>query len=442
MTTVFGNSYSLFLVQDLLTNDLLVGPISSCVDSQGNLFIGCESIGNTLFVIPSTNATIFGIPCSANTLTNLTTISGVPVNARPVLCLDQADNLYIGDYFFPIGLYVLTHTTSTIFGVVCPTNQATNILPTVDPTNLFFSPTGMVIDRDGNLFVANGWAGSGVRLLVLPSSSTNIFGVACLANSMTDISIVDTGGELLSLKGICIDTAGNIYIGNRKGNDPRLYTICVLPRQTGTIFGIPVIQNTITLLTVASDVNPNTAQPWGIRIDINGNLFWSLTDNTLHVLPAADATIFGIPCSMNTPTDITTTVDPNTRINNPYDICFDANNNLFIINRNGTTPAILPNIAPVYTFPSIGFGIYITSATTFLFDYATIQRYIAGQSISANQGRIYTPGTILTDTNRVVYSFGKNGLKTYAFREVQLPGSFVSVYLCVWSSSGLYPVML
>jgi len=440
MTSVFGNSYTPFLVQDLLTNDLLDEPISSCVDSQGNLFIGCRTIGNTLFVLPSTDATIFGIPCTANTLTNLTTISGIPVDTRPVLCLDANDNLYIGDYFLP-GLYVLTHTTSTIFGVECTANQATNIQPTVDPTNLLYSPTGMVFDSDGHLFVANGWD-SNPKFLVLPSSTTTIFGVACSENSMTDISVVDDDGELLSLKGICIDTAGNIYIGNRKGNDPRVNTICVLPRQTGTIFGTSVTQNIVSLLTVASDVNPATAEAWGIRIDSNGNLVWSLTDNTLHVLPAANATIFGVPCVMHTPTDLTATVDPDTRINNPYDICFDANNNLFIINRGSSTPAILPNTQPVYSFPTVGFGIYITSSSTFLFDYTAIQRYIAGQSMPANQGRTYTPGTILTDTNRVVYSFGKNGLKTYAFREVQLPGSLVSVYLCIWAASGIYPVML
>ena len=441
MTTVFGNSYTPFLVQDLLTNDLLDEPISSCVDSQGNLFVGCRTSGNTLFVLPSTDATIFGIPCTANTLTNLTTISGIPVSARPVLCLDANDNLYIGDYFFPKGLYVLTRTTSTIFGVECIANQATNILPIVDPSNLLYSPTGMVFDSDGHLFLANGWE-STYTFLVLPSSTTTIFGVACSANSMTDISVVDDDGELLSLKGICIDTAGNIYIGNRKGNAPRVTTICVLPRQTGTIFGIPVIQNIVTLLTVASDANPATAEPWGIRIDSNGNLFWSLTDNTLYVLPAANATIFGVSCVMNAPTDLTATVDPNTRINNPYDICFDANNNLFIINRDGVTPAILPDRPPVYTFPTLGFGIYITSSSTFLFDYTVIQRYIAGQTIPANQGRTYTPGIILTDTNRVVYSFGKNSLKTYAFREVQLPGTLVSVYLCIWAASGIYPVML
>jgi hypothetical protein len=441
MTTIFGNTYTPYVIEYLVTDGSLDNPISSCIDSLGNLFIGCRTPGKTLFVIPPIDTTIFGIACNANVLNNITSISGTPDSARPVLCLDSDDNLYIGDYFLPDRLMVLPRTTSTIFGVLCNANETTIISSVVDPGELLISPTGMAFDSSGNLFIANGWAyeysASNAKLLVLTNTNTNVFGVSCTANLVTDISIVDDNSLMSSLKGICFDSAGNLYIGNRNGTDRN---ICVLPRESGTLFGISVTQNIVSILTTAN------TEPWGVRIDSNGNLFWiESSPSLLHVLPRTDTVVYGVTCSENTPTNLTPTVDPNNNLIEPYDLCFDANMNLFIINREDTTPAILPNATLTTSFPSspsIGYGIYITTETTFLFDYQKVQNYIAGTPASPPYGAFATPGIILTDLHRVVYSFGTNGLKTYKFREVQLPGSLTSVYICIWAASGVSPSTL
>ena len=433
MTTIFGNTYTPFLVQDLSTNNLLNHPISSCVDSQGNLFVG--TYGNGLFVLSPIDTTIFGIPCTANTLTSLSGVSGMPaLGDRYVLCLDAADNLYMGIYITR-GLYVITQTTTTIFGVACTANQSNNLTPSVDPTGLIISPTGLAFDKDGNLFIVNGWAQSyntsNAKILVLTNTGPTLFGVPCVANTLTDISVVDSGNLLYAMKGICFDSQGNLYIGN---DTLSTHVIAVLPKTTGTIYGISCTQNIVSTLIVTN------ATVEGNRIDPNDNLCWVQQNNTLHVLAAKDSFLYGVLCLKNTPQNLTTIVDPNTVINNPYDLCFDAANNLFIMNRNSVTPAVLPFTNP--TFPTLGFGIYITTDVTFVFDYQTVQDYIAGKPISVFQGVYAPPGIILTDLHRVVYTFGKNKLKTYAFREVQLPGSLRSVYLCVWAASGVSPSML
>lgn len=431
MTTVFGNTYSPYVIQNLIANDLLVSPISSCIDSQGNLFIGCESNGNTLFVIPPIDSTIFGIACTGNTLNNLASIPGLPASARPVLCLDSNDTLYIGDYFSN-GLYVIPQTTSTIFSVACNGNEATNLRPTVDPGAILVSPTGMTFDSVGNLFIVNGWASGGVnKIFVLPPSPTTLFGIPCTENLLNNLSTLDTNVVLGAMRGLCIDSAGNLYIGSHTVDR----SICVLPVQSGTLYGISVTQNVVSILIIVG------SDPWGLRIDSYGNLFWAENDTlSLHVLPIADAVLFSVTCVKDTPIDLTSSVDPNLLIANPYDICFDSNNNLFIINRNTTTPAILPNAFPTFQYPV--FGIYISNTSTFLFDYTTVKRYVAGQSISAIQGSFVMPGLVLTDLRRTVYSYGKNKLQTYAFREVQLPDSLISAYICIWAASGVYPVML
>jgi hypothetical protein len=296
----------------------------------------------------------------------------------------------------------------------------------------------MAFDSDGNLFIANGWAyeysSSNAKLLVLTNTNTTVFGVSCTANLVTDISIVDGGSLMSSLKGICFDSTGNLYIGNRLVSDRN---ICVLPRETGTLFGTSVTQNIVSILTTAE------TEPWGVRIDSNGNLFWAESlPNLLHVLPIADTVLYGVTCSANTPTNLTPSVDPNNNISNPYDICFDASMNLFIINRDDFTPSVLPNLMLSPSFPVLGYGIYITTASTFLFNYQKVQDFIAGKAISLPHGAYAQPDIVLTDLRRHAYAFGTNGLKTYQFREVQINGSLESVYLCTWSADGISPSML
>jgi len=394
------------------------------------------TFGNGLFVLPPIDSTIFGIPCSANTLTSLSGVPGLPsIQSRYVLCLDAEDNLYMGIYSTGNGLYVIPQTTTTIFGVACTANESNNLTPSVDPTDLISSLTGMAFDADGNLFLANGWGTNGglESIFVLPPVTATVFGVLCTENILTNISVVDPDTILDSLKGICFDSAGNLYIGNN-GNPDR--TICVLPRNSGTLFGVSVVQNIVSVLTSA------TTEPQGVRIDPMGNLFWiESANNTLHVLPAMDTTLYGVPCSMNVPTDLTPFVDPDETISNPYDLCFDINRNLFLINRDSATPAVLPH-SQTLSFPLLGFGIYVATDATILFPYNAVQDFLAGKRSSVTQGSFVTPGTILTDLRRDVYIFGKNNLKTYQLREVQLPGSLRSVYLCVWAASGVSPSML
>jgi hypothetical protein len=250
---------------------------------------------------------------------------------------------------------------------------------------------------------------------------------------MNDISVIDTGNLLYSLRGICLDAAGNVYIGNDTSLEDHM--ICILPTSTGTVYGVACTQNVVSTLVLT------TATAEGVRIDVDGNLFWIETNNTVHTFPFADTNLFGQPCVKNTPTELTPFVDPDTILNRPYDLCFDFRKNLFFINRNSDTPGILPYTAP--GFPLFGgFGVYTTFPNTYLFHYDVVQTFLSGKPVPANQGAFFPEGIQLTDLRRTVYAYGQNRLKTYRFQEVQVPTSRISMYLCTWAASGIYPVML
>jgi len=138
-------------------------------------------------------------------------------------------------------------------------------------------PQAVAVDGAGNVFFANGGASGSVA--VLPAVTGTLFGISVTANQVT--TLVSSG--LSGPSGLALDNAGNLYITNSGSGN-----IEVLPKASGTLFGVTVTAN--TLATLVSGQGDAT----GIDFDSSGNLYWDRSAfGTISVLAAATGTLFG-----------------------------------------------------------------------------------------------------------------------------------------------------
>ena len=85
--------------------------------------------------------------------------------------------------------------------------------------------------------------------------------------------------------------AGDLYITNTNTAPPTAInnTVSVFPKHNGTLFGVPVTRHVLT--TVFSGLS----DPMGLAFDHGGNLYVANVQNgTVSVLPKASGTLFGV----------------------------------------------------------------------------------------------------------------------------------------------------
>lgn len=187
-----------------------------------------------------------------------------------------------------------------------------NNLSFTDPSGYLYSPYGVTVDVNNNVFFASAQA----SISVLTKSNTTLFGVSCKANHITDLSILDSDRILEGAIFTTFDEFNNLFIVDLTK------TLCVLPQTNTTIFGVDCSANRITL------VMPYIG--YGITFDSSWNLFVSIPTG-LGVISKTDTTIFGIDCSANSITDLSM-LDPSAYlIEDIMNAVVDNSGNVFIL---------------------------------------------------------------------------------------------------------------
>ena len=214
--------------------------------------------------------------------------------------IDDSDNLWIGDAdgADQDGVRVVPSADTTIFGVP--------VIGGVD-TLLFELPSvqGILMDSSGRLFIATG-AGN---LYVVTPIDSNVFNVSTEANELT---LLDAGGPFFG--GLAMDSAGNLFGG-------RLFNggIAVLPVATGELFGVSLTANDPSMLSASP--------PWSgdVAIDSYDNLLigsWFDEEQGLWVLPKTTGSLYGQPVMADT-------LEQLVSISNVAGLDVDGSNNVF-----------------------------------------------------------------------------------------------------------------
>jgi hypothetical protein len=304
----------------------LSNPSGLAFDEAGDLYVTNgnavppTAINNTVSVFPEQSGTLFGVPVTRHVLT--TVFSGL---SDPMgLAFDHGGNLYVANVQNGT-VSVLPKASGTLFGVPVTENTPATVVSALS------TPQRLAFDQAGNLYITSFLDNT---VSVLPQASGTLFGMSVTENALaTLVSGLDRPG------GLGLDHAGNLYIANfTAATGPNVNgTISVLPKASGTLFGVPVTENTLATLVSGLD------RPIALAFDDAGNLYMpNLTgtipnvNQTISVLPNASGTLFGVPVTDNTLATVASYPD------GPVALAFDDAGNLYIANLDNGTVSVLP----------------------------------------------------------------------------------------------------
>jgi hypothetical protein len=191
---------------------------------------------------------------------------------------------------------------------------------------LFNSPTGLVINKAGNLYVTD----SGNQLIreVTPAGAvTTLSGTVGQAGALDGTGI---GASFNSPQGPAMDSAGNLYVADFSSATIRKITTAGV---VTTIAGTALSTGTIDGTGVAA----RFLKPSSVAVDSSGNLY--VTDSGNHTIrkitSAGVVTTFagkaGTPGILDTATGVTAL------FNNPRSVVVDSSGTLYVADSNSNT---------------------------------------------------------------------------------------------------------
>jgi len=213
-------------------------------------------------------------PQDSSHLDSIAKIDSLPsFNSPTGVAVDAAGNIFVADYgnnlireITPGGI-VSTFAGSGFAG----RNDATGLLAS------FAQPTGIAIDKLGNLFVAD--AGNGrIREITSAGVVTTVAGT----DSTGAINGADTSATFFDPLGVAVSGSGNVYVADAGNNLIRLIS-------GGSVSTFAGILNTGTSTTLSPFNNPT-----GVALDALGNVFVAnyLDNNIMKVTPAGLVSIY------------------------------------------------------------------------------------------------------------------------------------------------------
>jgi sugar lactone lactonase YvrE len=343
------------------------------------------------------------------------------------LFVDSIGNLYISDFNNHVIRFV-PKVTGTYFGVGMTGNYIYTIAGTgtlgysgdsgVATSAQLNHPAGLCLDSLGNVYIADTYNYSRIRFI--PKKNGTYFGVSMIANYIYTIAgtgaagFAGDGGAATSAQinvpnGICVDSLGNLYIGDTQNNRIRM----IAKTSNQNIFGISsTTANYIYTIAgngtgaFAGDSGAATSaqlrSPMGICSDSVGNIYIADYLNTrIRFVAKTSGTYFGISMTANYIYTIAgggtqlgdNGLATNGQLNRSYGICLDSIGNLYITDSNNNRIRFVAK-----TDGQNIFGISSTIANYIYTIAGTGTGGFAGDNGLATSANLKTPTSVYVDS--------------------------------------------
>ena len=292
------------------TNAQFNEPIGVAVDGAGNVYVG-DTFNDTIRQVTPTGV----VTTLAGQADNPGSQDGTGTNAQfnepNGVAVDSATNVYVADWgnhtirkIAPLGTnWVVTTLAGKAGdpglangspgqfdypnGVVVDTNGNVYVADTgntavrkVTPAGVvttvstdFSGPTGVAVGLDGNIYVADYYSDT-IRKMT-PAGAVTI--LAGLSGTPGSTDGTNSGARFSNPNGIAVDSAGNLYVGDRGNNTIRKVTPVGTTWVVTTLGGIPNIGG-------SADGTGRVAWllgPCGVALDSAGNLYVADQDNNI-----------------------------------------------------------------------------------------------------------------------------------------------------------------
>jgi sugar lactone lactonase YvrE len=373
-------------------------PGSVRTDNAGNLYVS-DSFNNTIRKVTPEGvvSTLAGVPGTGGS-TNGPAATALFQGTAGVV-IDSSGNLFVADNGnFVIRKVSASGTVSTLAGsvgtrgVVDGTGGAAN----------FYDPQNLAIDSEGNLYVADG-KGNVIRKVTPAGVVSTFAGIGIFGAPGTTGSLNGQGAsaEFNDPTGIAVDAQGNVYVADFGNDTIRKITPGGL---VSTLAGAPGTAGSANGLETQATFNG----PAGVGVDSSGNVFVADAANDLVREVSPGGAVTTVAGSAGEAEDIDG-LPTDARFNAPGDITVDSNGIIYVADsENQTIRRIIPGLSasapsiaaqPVNLHVNVGgsavFSVGVTGTPPFTYQWyfnsvaitgATDGSYTVDNAQAANAG--------------------------------------------------------
>jgi sugar lactone lactonase YvrE len=285
-------------------------PVGVNLDISGNVYVADQNNHRIRKITPAGVVTTF----AGSGISGFSDATGTNAqfNQPFAVCLDIYANLYIADCNnYRIRKISPAGVVTTVAG-----SGAAGFSDASGTNAQFYWPVGISIDSSGSLYVAD-QNNHLIRKIAAPPMVVTTFagtGVSGFSDA------TGTGAQFNNPFGSCIDSNGNMYVGDTGNNRIRKIT----PAGVVTTFA----GSGATGFSDASGTNAQFSNPRGVCIDSSANLY--VADRSNHrirkITPAGVVTTFA-GAGVTGFSDATGT---NARFNSPFGLCVDLSGNVYV----------------------------------------------------------------------------------------------------------------
>ncbi len=315
---------------------LFNGPDGITVDNNGNLYVADTGNDTIRKVTPAGVVTTLAGFAGTTGSTDATGTSA-RFNQPTGLTVDQNTNLFVADFSNNTIRKITPDLAVTTF-VGTPDNSGSADGPT--NTASFNFPSGVALDGGGNAYVAD-FGNNAIRKI----ASGSVITLAGQAGTLGTNDGVGSSARFNSPIGLALDLNGNVIVADSLNHAIRSVTpLGSVTTLAGTL-GFAGSSNGPALTARFN-------RPFGVTIDTNGNIFVADTQNHAIREITSDGTVSTFAGSFGGQ-GTNDGVGSAAEFNFPDGITLDANQNLFVADRNNFTIRKITPDASVTTFAGI-----------------------------------------------------------------------------------------